>query len=188
MKICTYCGNYVPDEAYSCPFCSSVFVQNFVPAQPYVITNTVKQKVSAGAKTAAAVGLILSLVGLILFFVAIPAAVAYASGKTTSSGVTTDEIAYSGLSAYVIAILAGALTSILGTVFSSASRNRIPSGVGGRGVATGGMVVGIIGIVFNVMQVVFGLCAAGFTYAAYQSSMQSTVQTLLLNFNMILLF
>ena len=58
------------------------------------------------------------------------------------------------------------------------SRNGIPSGAGGRGVATGALIVGIIGIVFNSMLFVFSLCIAGVSYAAYQSSVSTILQYL----------
>ena len=116
---------------------------------------------------------------MLLFLVAIPVGIIAAIRQATIAGSTADEIAMSGLSTYGVGIVLGLLTSIIGTVLGGISRNGIPSGAGGRGVVTAALIVGIIGIIFNAMLVVFSLFVAGFSYAAYQASASMTMQSML---------
>ena len=179
MKMCANCGTCMSNEAYFCPVCGSTFFQGVVAPQQYVNNSVQISTAKAGSKIAAGIGLFLSLIGMLLFLVAIPVGIIAAIGQATIAGSTADEIAMSGLSTYGVGIVLGLLTSIIGTVLGGISRNGIPSGAGGRGVVTAALIVGIIGIIFNAMLVVFSLFAAGFSYAAYQASASMTMQSML---------
>jgi Predicted membrane protein len=148
MKLCSNCGSQMPDEAVICTNCGAPLQANQVPQQAYQQPTYVQQPYDQQAygqqpygqmpnspeKGKAIASLVCGIIGLVLGFL----------GFVTG-----------------VSSLIGLILCIVGIVLAVKARNAMPVGVPGRGMATGGLVCGIIGAVLSGIIALCVICAAG---------------------------
>ena len=152
MKICTNCGVMAPEEATSCPSCGLPFMKSKASQS---------QPDNDGHK---------------------PEAAATSDNQTTTTqpaqpvninsspetNVTAIIALILGITGNVFVIVApflanfpaliGLIVSIVAVVFGVKARNQTPKGCPGRGMATAGMVCGIIGIILGAIATICAVC------------------------------
>ena len=150
MKTCTNCGVMAPEEATSCPSCGLPFVESKASQQQpdqsqnnfqhHETTQTNSQQPvqpvniqsEPGTNVSAILSLILGIAGIVFIIVA-PFLANFPA-------------------------LIGLIVSIIAVVFGVKARNEIQPGCPGRGMATAGLVCGIIGIVIGTIATICTIC------------------------------
>ena len=146
MKFCGNCGSQQPDEAVTCTNCGATLSSGNPAQQPVQQPNPNGKIPSNPSDKKKAIA---SMV----------------------CGIIGVVLGWTGVLAIV-----GLVVSIIGVFLAVKARNGIPVGGDGRGMATAGLVCGIIGIVFGGIVALCVLCvggATGCTACAGASSMSS---------------
>ena len=149
MKICAKCNAQLPDDALVCTKCNSPLPANQIPRQPdqepaqqadqqpaqqtnqqqaqQVFQQPFSQPINnnQGTNFNALMSLILGIAGIVSVLLA-PFVANFPA-------------------------LIGLIISIVGIVYGVKARNEIPKGAKGRGMATGGFICSIFGVVFGVL-------------------------------------
>ena len=177
MKKCKNCGSRNPDDATVCVECKAEFPGSAssdsndmttsamaIPEQTsaqsismeFDYAQQPKKKAPPEATGKAVVALVIGIVGLFigLFAFAIP---------------------------FVPAIY-GVILCIVGIVLGVKARNKIPLGASGRGIATAGMTLSILGLIFSLVQTLIFVCVCLGVVAIFTSTPSAYVDyTILLS-------
>ena len=128
MKICDKCGAQMPDEALCCTNCGTPLKASQMPDQSF----SFQPGGDTGVNNKALAALVLGVSGIILILVA-PFLANFPA-------------------------LIGLIVSIIGTVYGVKARNELPVDHPNRGMATGGLICGIIGIVIGSIATICTVC------------------------------
>ena len=128
MIICDKCGAQMPDEALCCTNCGTPLKASQMPDQSF----SFQPGGDTGVNNKALAALVLGVSGIILILVA-PFLANFPA-------------------------LIGLIVSIIGTVYGVKARNELPVGHPNRGMATGGLICGIIGIVIGSIATICTVC------------------------------
>lgn len=136
MKTCDNCGAQMPDEALCCTQCGTPLKASQVSDQQTQYQQTPYQQTGGNglndANNKATIALVLGLSGIVLIIIA-PFLANFPA-------------------------LIGLIVSIVATVYGVKVRNELPENHPNRGMATGGMVCGIIGIVIGSIATLCTVC------------------------------
>ena len=153
MRICNNCGVMSPEDATVCPSCGLPFAESKASHQPSSEQTDQQQpsqehtdqqpafqpqpqpvniQNTPGSNTNAIISLVCGIAGIVFVLIA-PFVANFPA-------------------------LIGFIVSIIAIVFGIKARNELPPGQQGRGMATAGLVCGIIGVVMGAIAVVCSIC------------------------------
>ena len=146
MKICDKCGAQMPDEALCCTNCGTPLKASQMPDQSF----SFQPGGDTGVNNKALAALVLGVSGIILILVA-----PFLANFPALIGLVLSVLApeLSGIPA-----IFGLLICIVGIVYGIKGRNRLPVGVPGRGIATAGLTLSIIGAIISGLMTLAVVC------------------------------